>query len=232
MASITAAPSDHFPLQSLPGEIKNRIYRYTVVDEHSIRLSIRTTFDEDFNVSSCVKPAAPALGRVCRELRIRVNPIYYEENCFVFDDHSMKPDAQAAFRKMAGASAERINKLEIYDTVRARARFSPGQRTRQRTLNFKCVVSKPKSGALEAETEIAGPSLELWHPAKGERPRVCCCKIKLRAEQSAARDGSPKSEALLFLRCYSAMKSVRSPADIARRSLRGCRECHEPHVVL
>lgn len=219
----TAAPTVYSRLLDLPGEIKNRIYRDTVVQKRSIRISICTQLDENFDVAGyCIDPTGPALGRVCHELRNEVNPIYYEENVFTFDNHSVDPSALTTFRRMAGVSAKRIVKLEIRDTVNQLC-FAP-----VRSFNFKSLAIKASPGVLEVQTECLG----FDDLAKMEWPIVCCCRMKRQAEQSMAIDRVHDSRVLTFLRCYASRRPTQTSEMIELCSLEGCEECVKPHVTL
>lgn len=83
MSSETASA-----LLDLPGEIRNQIYRYAVVQRHLIIPRIFKRYDNAGRAQYAMFPKMPALAAVCKSIRKEVLPLYYAENCFHCDDEN------------------------------------------------------------------------------------------------------------------------------------------------
>ena len=92
----------------LPGEIRNRIYRYVAVREEPVEL--RGCYGY-YSLHSVPRP--PSLMSVCSTLFAEVKPIYYEENTFHFKNDAVGRDGQRIFRKRAGSSADKVISIAV-----------------------------------------------------------------------------------------------------------------------
>lgn len=77
-------------LESLPGEILNSIYRYSVVEESLV--DVRITTGTGSNDVELWQTNEPALAKVCKRFRKEVLPIYYSENTFAFPNSQKQRD--------------------------------------------------------------------------------------------------------------------------------------------
>ena len=68
-------------LESLPGELLNRIYRYAVVDNTMVEGALYV--DEPNKIWQTNEPA---LARTCKKFRYDILPIFYAENTFTMPD--------------------------------------------------------------------------------------------------------------------------------------------------
>ena len=71
-------------LESFPGELLNRIYRYAVVQEGLTEPAVLIFDAWAFKTESVWRTNEPALARTCKRFRKDVLPIYYSENVFNF----------------------------------------------------------------------------------------------------------------------------------------------------
>ena len=70
-------------LESLPGELRNRIYRYAVVQEEPV-LPVLVEWSPKRNFASIRYCKEPALAHSCDQIRDEVLSIFYSENTFNF----------------------------------------------------------------------------------------------------------------------------------------------------
>ncbi|KAK5123190.1 hypothetical protein LTR85_003389 [Meristemomyces frigidus] len=110
----TDGPKPH--LLTLPGELKNRIYRLAVVSGTAVVIASTTPYDDhelDRQPRGATITKTPALLRTCKQLRNEVHKIYFEEISFYFMNHIIYPEAITAFRRMAGTSAKTITSVKV-----------------------------------------------------------------------------------------------------------------------
>ena len=72
-------------LLDLPGEIRNHIYRYVVVEDGIIEPYMSKRHDTDGKVHYIFKPGRPALASICKSIRTELLPLYYAENHFIIN---------------------------------------------------------------------------------------------------------------------------------------------------
>lgn len=104
-------------LESLPGELLNRIYRYAVVEDKLVTAATQVD-DENGKWQS----NEPALARTCRQFRREVLPIYYAENIFKFPTLGQHPRGLIC-KLQVDAWLEAIGAAR-WDIVRAGANFT------------------------------------------------------------------------------------------------------------
>ena len=66
------------PLESLPGELRNRIYRYAIVEENGVIAAKIIDWQ-----ARTWRSTQPALAAACKQFRSEILPILYAENTFV-----------------------------------------------------------------------------------------------------------------------------------------------------
>lgn len=72
------------PLLKLPPELRNRIYRYAIVQ------------DEPIDVAETTKKKEPALLATCKEIREQALKMFYHENTFYCLANFLPPGTKAA----------------------------------------------------------------------------------------------------------------------------------------
>ncbi|KAK4610579.1 hypothetical protein CLAFUW4_14140 [Fulvia fulva] len=93
-------------LLSLPAEMENKIYRYTL------------TTPEDIEIRSAADlPVGPGLLRTCRQIRPEAIGIYYHENDFAFPIQNFNADCYIKFCK---SSRNRLMSSHIFRIYEAR----------------------------------------------------------------------------------------------------------------
>ena len=102
-----ASKEDTSPLLKLPGELRNRIYRYAVVSETPV-------FIEADPFGCHIMPGTPPLMLTCRKLYYEIKRIYYEDNTFCFTNSALRSQAIEQFSRMCGDSAARLRSVEVY----------------------------------------------------------------------------------------------------------------------
>lgn len=98
------------PFLKLPGEIKNRIYRYVAVRETPVQLTSQPKADES---SLRSYPRPPGLMLACRITYDELREIYYEENTFHFMEYALRPQHLEEFRARAGSSVEKLTSITV-----------------------------------------------------------------------------------------------------------------------
>ena len=109
---MTAIPDPYASrLLSLPGELRNRIYRLTATHPEPIQITADHDHPEDARIY--FSPQAPALALACHMTYNDIRPIFFEENTFEFSEHALRENRLRTFRKQAGDSAEKLTAITI-----------------------------------------------------------------------------------------------------------------------
>jgi hypothetical protein len=97
-------------LLSLPGEIRNRIYRFIAVHQEPVQI-----FAWPQTTGSTIKfsPRIPALAIACKTTYEEIKAIFYEENTFRFTEYSLNHGRLETFRERAGDSASKLTAIKI-----------------------------------------------------------------------------------------------------------------------
>lgn len=223
--ALSARPDNsHAQLINLPGEIKNRIYRYAVVKSGAILLRVtEDTASESTKVITShilitsanpdavicrLLPGTPAPGQVCKEISNEVKSIYFRENIFTFTESTLNPQAVKAFRVMADESAKHIRNIKVSHTwclFRKAPSVVAGY-----TFYVRLTVSQENAGVSLTYSEGSRMARRV---TGGGNPglQMCCCKIESLAvavNKIGAKDSGNGSPLLGFLEqhasCYAA----------------------------
>ena len=98
-------------LFSLPGELRNCIYRHTAVFQEPIVVSAKR--DCEFREEGIkFSRTRPALALTCHTAYNEIKSIFFEENMFDFAAHSLQSVMQL-FRKRAGDSARKLMAVSL-----------------------------------------------------------------------------------------------------------------------
>lgn len=97
-------------LLSLPGEIRNRIYRLIAIHQQPIQLSATPQI-----AGNTIKfsPRIPALAVACKTTYEEIKTIFYQENTFHFTEYSLRNEHIKTFRTRAGDSAAKLTGIKI-----------------------------------------------------------------------------------------------------------------------
>lgn len=97
---------DASPLATLPGELRNRIWRLVVVKLNAI------------NVSDLTSPQEPALLATCHQARKEASGIYYAENTFLLahDPFALRIES-SWLRALGPARARQLHDLRLDSDV-------------------------------------------------------------------------------------------------------------------
>lgn len=104
---------------SLPGELRNRIYRFALVegDNQPFRVNMEAG---TCNLGACVHmrmpTAMPGILSVCKQIRAEAMPIFIAENSFKFDDQLVKARCVANWIRVIGPYDKLLSKV-ILDLV-------------------------------------------------------------------------------------------------------------------
>lgn len=84
--TLSSAASDIGTLAKLPGELRNRIYRFAVLGKEAAKFVMKPeTCAKGLCQHSRATNNAPGIANTCRQLRHEVMPIFCAENDFSFD---------------------------------------------------------------------------------------------------------------------------------------------------
>jgi hypothetical protein len=103
-ASGYAAQSDS-PLLKLPGELRNRIYRFAIIKPVSIELDIPRWQDHQ-----------PAFVRTCKQIRIEALRLFYAENKITTNIHDWNPIVKVRCSELLASHKMRSHHLYHYFT--------------------------------------------------------------------------------------------------------------------
>lgn len=103
----------------LPGELRNRIYRFALVEGESEPFLVNMD-KETCNLGRCVHmrlpTAVPGLLSACKLIRSEAMPVFIAENSFKFDDELVKARCVANWLRAIGVYASLLSKV-ILDLV-------------------------------------------------------------------------------------------------------------------
>ena len=95
---------------SLPGEIRNRIYRLIIVHQEPVKVfAWPQTGNDAINFS----PRIPALAVACHTTYKEIRTIFYQENTFRLTECSLRNKRLDTFRQRAGESAAKLKAIKI-----------------------------------------------------------------------------------------------------------------------
>ena len=97
-------------LLSLPGEIRNRIYRLVAVHREPVHLT-GSAEPTDHNIN--FSPRLPGLALACQKTYDEIKRIYYEENTFNFTEYALRLERLTTFRLRAAQSASKVTVIKI-----------------------------------------------------------------------------------------------------------------------
>lgn len=103
-------------LLSLPGELRNRIYRFIAVHKQPIQITANHTDPEDDQLKFW--PKAPALSFTCQTTYNDIKTIFFEENTFQFTEQALRENRLQMFRQQAGKSAEKLTAIKAVRILR------------------------------------------------------------------------------------------------------------------
>ena len=192
------------PLLKLPGEIRNRIYRYAAVNSTVIHLH-----------PDMAKPRHPNIMLACRRLYSEVRASYYEANEFSFTfNQAFTSDFVRRFQRRAGSSSAKVMSVRVTrhfrtvptttSSIWTRLRIAIGH---DKLLHLE-IISKSISGSAGGFCFNAEP---------------CYCKLQ---EMSALCNGT-NAPLFRFLEEYAMfMRAGKSAKDVREVSL--CDKCGLP----
>lgn len=224
-------------LSDLPGEIKNRIYRYAVVSSSPI---ILRTMEPKKKYDTSKQPigiqvigrlinGSPSLGQVSRQLRTEINGIYYEENVFMFTEIALRPSIVRTFQGMAGGAANKVQNIKVIHTLRNCA--SHGDQP-DFDIKFTAIA---RNASLEIDfAQWPIESRSKYGYGQKARAKLCCCTLaSLRAkhEANAAMTATGSSALFDFLCDYAKLfvgwMDFKSKSTVQKE----CRECRGLKVL-
>lgn len=150
-------------LESLPGELRNRIYRYAVVEEGLVNAATCTNYERARKWQS----NEPALASTCKQFRKEVLPIYYAENIFTF----AKPGGKYLSRNTVDAWVDTIGELASYIVrvgapVDIRQRLPDGSIKREECDVMAKIHDDPELVEFQCIQEVDGQWLVVLEKAK------------------------------------------------------------------
>lgn len=186
-------------LLSLPGELRNRIYRIIAVHQQPIQITADHTNPKDDRINFW--PKAPALSFTCKTMYDDIKTIFFEENTFQFAEQTLRENRLQMFRQQAGKSAGKLRKISIV-RIFGIGWFGCTIRFTAKVLDDTVVLA----GYAYDYINVPFSALEEVNGHEDEgtdvRPRrMCLCRIK---EAAAASDG----ELLAFLEKYLEVDGV------------------------
>jgi hypothetical protein len=164
-------------LLSLPGEIRNRIYRLVAVHREPVYVtgSPQST-DGKINFS----PRLPGLGLACQKTYDEIKRIYYEENTFNFTEYALRRERLKTFRVRAAQSASKLIAVKI---TRATGVGFFGCK-----LQFTIKVTDDSIGLSEFVDEFVNAPRRLQNRGINGTDGICHClvdKLAARASKSS-----------------------------------------------
>jgi len=110
--STTMDITQESPLLALCAELRNTIWRFTLVDSEAVSVTNNTT------------PMEPGLLAVCRQIRNECRTIYYAENTFKVRDFGLLHRRSPETRWLASIGVEQAGKITafLYETIRLASR--------------------------------------------------------------------------------------------------------------
>lgn len=219
-------PQQIMTLLRLPGEIRNRIYRYAIVQDTPIVLYSTSTA---YGRCKFFSNAICNLSSVCRTTREEVRSIFYEENTFTFTAATLSPAAVATFERVCGSSAGKISSVTF----------------KLRLLNLRPGLVHLRFCAKKTERGVdirVGPQMEAvseWE-YMGNTSRICCCNVLAIARTCRVSDASNDDACeplMTFLKSYAESFTARggayhgtyAPATLDNRN-RTCDDCGKDYI--
>ena len=166
MSPQTSPSAQPSRLLDLPGELRNRIYRYAVVDEV---VKWKDGFWQHGSSCDPSSPCPPPLARTCLQLEKEVSPIFYAESIFVVDYYPKDR------RSLPSAVADWLQALESSGAVRLLRNF----RFHRRTNNESIKHDLDDDMVCTINIKCDACNITTWDVVSASSA-LCCCKLSER----------------------------------------------------
>ena len=179
------------PLLNLPGELRNRIYRYVVVSSKPVILG-----------QGMASAHRPILALVCRQLYKEVSSIHFEENKFIFYPGAFSLKFIDDFRRFAGVSAPKLRTVQILRRVDYPESY--GQ------LRFEISQQTISDGSPRLSVNLLTTTFDVWPKAQTNRQNEACL-CQMREKAMLLEEKTESCSVLDFVRLYRVMVASLDP---------------------
>ena len=158
-------------LLDLPGEIRNRIYRYATISEAVIEPHINRRIDTQGKIHDVLIDYLPALASVCTATRKELLPLYLAENhfCLVSEPEWDEGTTHLDFRRwetLVGDMAVHLAHVTLSDRRHDTYQF-------RREINVQVVMLKDGATQYNREKYLVLREVSQWCQ------ELCCCDLDL-----------------------------------------------------
>lgn len=179
--------SDSLLFSKLPGELRNRIWRLSVLEDTAISVHVAHYKNKDGEPRSCIQ-IEHTLLQVCKQARHEVTDIYYLENTFRITQDFFHGRAMEVLACAMKPRAAKMTKLEVAHELKytTTTRFASSrnmlvainltiQRSEGSTTLSQPLVDITDASEANAEMDALVSSVPMFAPPPP--PMLCCCKM-------------------------------------------------------